>query len=204
METIDRKDVGLTLRVRPQVGEGGTVRMTVFQENSNVTSTSATAGPTTDKSSIETTVVVDDGQVLVLGGLIKDEYSDNISKVPLLGDIPYLGYLFKGQERTRKKSNLMVFLRPIVMRTQDAGNAITLDRYEYMRDRQVESTPDKSSLLPINEVPMLDPLKLSNKLSMPSVRQPLDAPNAPAPTVVMPANSGFTSTLAPVKAQPAP
>ena len=197
-QTIDRKDVGLTLRVRPQVGEGGTVRMTVFQEDSSVKSTSGTAGPTTTKSSIETTVVVDDGQVLVLGGLIKDEYSDNASKVPLLGDIPYLGNLFKSQERTRKKTNLMVFLKPIVMRTQEASNAFTLDRYEYMRNKQIESTPTQNTLMRINDVPVLDPLKLSNNLSMPSVRQPLDDPNAPVPTVVMPADSGYTPKLVPV------
>ncbi|MDI1258018.1 type II secretion system secretin GspD [Aquabacterium sp.] len=198
-QTIDRKDVGLTLRVRPQVGEGGTVRMTVFQENSNVTSTNSVTGPTTEKSSIETTVVVDDGQVLVLGGLIKDDYTDNVSKVPLLGDIPYLGNLFKGQSRSRKKTNLMVFLRPIVMRTQESSNAITLDRYDYMRNLQEGSRPEASTIMRVNEVPVLDPLKLSNNLSMPSVRQPLDDPNAAVPTVVMPADSGFAPKLTPVK-----
>jgi len=203
--TVDRKDVGLTLRVRPQVGEGGTVRMTVFQEDSAVKPGADTGtGPTTTKSSIETTVVIDDGQVLVLGGLLKDDYGDSDNKVPLLGDIPYLGNLFKSQSRSRKKQNLMVFLRPIVMRTQEAANAFTLDRYEYMRNKQIESTPQQSTVMPINEVPLLDPLKLSNNLSMPSVRQPLDDPNAPAPTVVMPADSGFAPKLTPVvPAQPA-
>src|SRR5690606_38575146 len=129
--------------VRPQVGEGGSVRMTIFQEDARVASATANSvnGPTTSKSSIETSVVVDDGEVLVLGGLMKDEYADGQSKVPLLGDIPYLGNLFKSQERNRKKTNLMVFLRPIVMRNQDAANTLTLDRYEYMRQRQVESKP---------------------------------------------------------------
>jgi general secretion pathway protein D len=122
-----------------------------------------------------------------------------VSKVPLLGDIPYLGNLFKGQSRTRKKTNLMVFLRPIVMRTQDSSNAITLDRYDYMRNLQFGSKPEQSSVLRVNEVPVMDPLKLSNNLSMPSVKQPLDDPNAPAPTVVMPGNSGFTPKLSPVK-----
>src|SRR3989338_1040984 len=140
-QTVERKDVGLTLRVRPQVGEGGAVRMTIFQEDASVKGATASAanGPTTSKSSIETSVVVDDGEVLVLGGLMKDEYTDGQSKVPLLGDIPYLGNLFKSQERGRKKTNLMVFLRPIVMRNQDAANALTLDRYEYMRQRQMDS-----------------------------------------------------------------
>lgn len=199
-QTIERKDVGLTLRVRPQVGEGGTVRMTIFQEDARVNPSTAAAanGPTTAKSSIETSVVVDDGQVLVLGGLMKDEYSGSESKVPLLGDIPVLGNLFKSQQRSRVKSNLMVFLRPVVMRDQDAANALTMDRYDYMRQLQVRSTPRDSAVLGINEVPVMDPLKLSNRLSMPSVAQPLDAPDAPAPTVVMPAESGYTPRLVPV------
>ncbi|NBD19399.1 type II secretion system secretin GspD [Aquabacterium fontiphilum] len=196
-QTIERKDVGLTLRVRPQVGEGGTVRMTIFQEDARVSSTAGNNGPTTSKSSIETTVVVDDGQVLVLGGLMKDEYGDGENKVPLLGDLPVLGHLFKNQQRTRKKSNLMVFLRPVVMRTQDASNALTLDRYEFMRQRQIDSIPMPNAVMGINEVPQLDPLRLSNQLSMPPVTQPLDDPRAPAPTVVMPADSGYAPRLSP-------
>jgi general secretion pathway protein D len=199
--TVDRKDVGLTLRVKPQVGEGGTVRMTVFQENSSVDEASKTDvnGPTTNKSTIETTVVIDDGQTLVLGGLLKDQYSNGTTQVPLLGDIPWLGNLFKNRSRSRNKTNLMVFLRPIVMRSQEASNAVTLDRYDYMRNAQQNLTPERSFILPINDVPQLDPLKLSNSLSMPTVRQPLDDPNAPVPTVVMPAESGFAPKLTPVK-----
>jgi general secretion pathway protein D len=196
--TVERKDVGLTLRVRPQVGEGGTVRMTVFQEKSDVVASSSSQGPTTSKSSIETTVVVDDGETLVLGGLLSDDYQDSDSKVPWLGDVPLLGNLFKSSSRNRKKSNLMVFLHPVVMRTQGDSNALTLDRYEYMRQRQVEMPSDKASEnVPLNSGPQLDPLKLSNKLTMPSVRQPLDEPNAPAPTIVMPADSGFAPKLTP-------
>ncbi|HEX5354980.1 MAG TPA: type II secretion system secretin GspD [Aquabacterium sp.] len=197
--TVERKDVGLTLRVRPQVGEGGTVRLTVFQENSSVdaSSKSSSSGLTTNKSAIETTVVVDDGQTLVLGGLLSDSYNDGDTKVPVLGDIPILGNLFKSRAREHSKKNLMVFLRPVVMRTQDDSNNLTMDRYEYMRQRQVASQPEKSSVLPVNEAPLMDPLKLSNKLSMPPVRQPLDDPNAPAPTVVMPADSGYAPKLVP-------
>jgi len=198
--TVERKDVGLTLRVKPQVGEGGTVRMTVYQEKSDVESTSSSQGPTTTKSSIETTVVIDDGQTMVLGGLMKDQYGNDDSQVPLLGDIPILGNLFKARSRSRDKTNLMVFLRPVVMRTQEASNDITLDRYDYMRKRQTDTAPQTTILLPINEAPTLDPLKLSNQLSMPSVRQPLDDPNAPAPTVVMPADSGFAPKLVPQQA----
>ncbi len=199
-QTVERKDVGLTLRVRPQVGEGGAVRLTIFQEDASVKSATATAtnGPTTSKSSIETSVVVDDGEVLVLGGLMKDEYADGQSKVPLLGDIPYLGNLFKSQERSRKKTNLMVFLRPVVMRSQDAANALTLDRYDYMRQRQLDSQPKESTLLPINAAPVLDPLKFSTRMTLPSPQQPLDDPDAPVTNVVMPHGTGYADKLAPV------
>ncbi|MFY9478502.1 MAG: type II secretion system secretin GspD [Aquabacterium sp.] len=199
--TVERKDVGLTLRVRPQVGEGGAVRMTVFQERSSVDSVSATTGPTTNKSSIETTVVIDDGATLVLGGLLQDDYSNADSQVPLLGDIPYLGNLFKSRSRERKKTNLMVFLRPVVMRTEDATNAVTLDRYDYMRQRQAAGQPAPWPLS-VNSAPVLDPLKLSNDLTAPSVRQPLDEPGAPEPTVVMPPNSGYAPRLTPSTAVP--
>lgn len=206
--TVERKDVGLTLRVRPQVGEGGTVRMTVFQENSSVDPASRTAanGLTTNKSSIETTVVIDDGSTLVLGGLLKDEFNNGDSQVPLLGDIPVLGNLFKSRSRSRNKTNLMVFLRPVVIRDQDASNAITLDRYEFMRQKQADSQPQASTVLnKVNGAPQLDPLKLTNQLTLPSVSQPLDAPNAPQPTVVMPADSGYAPRLAPATtAQPRP
>jgi len=196
--TVERKDVGLTLRVRPQVGEGGTVRMTVFQEKSDVEpGGSSSNGPTTTKSSIETTVVVDDGQTLVLGGLLKDQFSNDDSQVPVLGDIPILGNLFKSRSRTRAKTNLMVFLRPVVMRSQEASNDITMDRYDYMRQRQESVVTGDGRAAPLQDGPNLDPLKLSNKLSMPSVRQPLDDPNAPAPTVVMPSTSGFAPKLTP-------
>jgi len=198
--TVERKDVGLTLRVRPQVGEGGTVRMTVFQENSSVDASSKTntTGLTTNKSSIETTVVIDDGATLVLGGLLKDEFSNGDSQVPLLGDIPVLGNLFKSRSRSRNKTNLMVFLRPVVIRNQDDANVMTSDRYDYMRQKQVNSQPESSVLLnKVNAAPVLDPLKLSNQLTMPSVKQPLDDPNAPAPTVLMPGTSGYAPKLAP-------
>ena len=94
-QTIERKDVGITLRIKPQIGENGTIRMTIFQEASSLAADTApgtsNAGPTTNKRSIESNVIVDDGQILVLGGLIEDRYTDNKSKVPLLGDIPYVG-----------------------------------------------------------------------------------------------------------------
>ncbi len=159
-QTIERKDVGLTLRVKPQIGEGGTVRMTIYQENSNVVAgASSAAGPTTDKSSIETTVVIDDGAIMVLGGLLKDEFSGGTDKVPVLGDIPVVGNLFRADNRARTKTNLMVFLRPVVIRTQQAADAVTLDRYGAIRALQKDSQPSHSIILPINQSPVLPPLR---------------------------------------------
>lgn len=198
--TVERKDVGLTLRVKPQVGEGGTVRLTVFQEKSDVEKTDPTQGPTTTKSSIETTVVIDDGQTLILGGLLKDQYGNGDSQVPLLGDIPVIGNLFKSRSRSRDKTNLMVFLRPVVLRNQEAANDLTVDRYEFMRQRQVDVAPQRSVVLPINEAAVIEPLSTGDAKPVPNVSQPLDDPNA-RPTVVMPKDAGYGVKLAPQKPQ---
>ncbi len=156
-QTVERKDVGLTLKIKPQIGEGGVVRMTVYQENSSVASNSSN-GPTTNKNSLETTVVADDGQIMVLGGQLQESYTGNQSKVPLLGDLPVVGNLFKSQDRTRSKKILLVFLRPVVMRDAQSSNAITLDRYEAIRAEQQSAQPEQSRVLPINESPMLPAL----------------------------------------------
>ena len=137
-QTFDRKDVGITLRVRPQITEGGLVKMQIYQESSSVVANTANLiqGPTTNVRSIETNVLVDDGQIIVLGGLIEDSYGDGVKKVPLLGDIPYLGSLFRYENKNRKKTNLLVFLRPYVMRTASATDRLTQDRYEFIRGQQ--------------------------------------------------------------------
>lgn len=157
-QTIERQDVGLTLRIKSQIGEGGTIRMTIYQENSSVLSTSATAGPTTDKSSIETSVVVDDGQIMVLGGLLKDEYTDGEDRVPGLSGLPVVGNLFRNEQRKRVKSNLMVFLRPVVIRDQATSNSLTIDRYESIRALQQDGQPKPSVVIPVNEAPVLPAL----------------------------------------------
>ncbi|MFC7461138.1 type II secretion system secretin GspD [Hydrogenophaga defluvii] len=156
-QTIERKDVGLTLRVRPQIGEDGTVKMTLFQEVSSVveTSISSAAGPTTNKRSIESTVVVDDGAIIALGGLLQDSYDGKVDKVPGLGDVPIFGNLFKNDRRTRKKSNLMVFLRPVVMRDGRQADSLTQDRYDMLRASQQVVQPKPSSILSVNEAPVL-------------------------------------------------
>jgi len=156
-QTYDRKDVGITLRIRSQIGEGGTVRMTVFQENSSVdpTTKADSSGPSTEKSSIETTVSVDDGQTLVLGGLLKDEFADSEGRVPGLGSLPLIGNLFKNTGRSRVKTNLMVFLRPVIMRSQEAADRITLDRYDHFRTLQESVKPESKFALPDTGTPLL-------------------------------------------------
>ena len=162
-QTIERKDVGLTLRIKPQIGENGTVRLTIFQESSDVigeATGTTNVGPETTKRSIESTVVVDDGQIIVLGGLMQDQYSDGRSKVPVLGDVPVLGGLFRSENRTRRKTNLMVFLRPVVMRDQDSAGKFSLDRYDLIRAQQKETQPTPRVLVPVNEAPILPPLEV--------------------------------------------
>lgn len=167
--TVDRKDVGLTLKVKSQIGEGGTVRMVVYQENSSVVpGSNGTTGPTLDKSAIETSIVVDDGDVIVLGGLLKDEYQDGDDSVPGLSKIPVIGNLFTSKNRKRVKSNLMVFLRPVVLRTAESSNQLTLDRYESIRAVQQGAQPQKSMMLPDTGAPVLpDPQAASPRKPLP-------------------------------------
>ncbi len=156
-QTFDRKDVGITLRIRSQIGEGGTVRMTVYQENSSIdpTTKADTSGPATEKSSIETTVAVDNGEIIVLGGLLKDEFADSEGRVPGLGSIPLIGNLFKNTGRSRVKTNLMVFLRPVIMRDQKSADELTLDRYEFIRGLQQAGQPESKFALPNTGAPLL-------------------------------------------------
>ncbi|WP_082079423.1 type II secretion system secretin GspD [Cupriavidus basilensis] len=137
-QTFDRKDVGITLRVKPQITDGGLVKMQIYQESSSVVAGTATLtqGPTTNVRSIETNVLVDDGQIIVLGGLIEDTYGDGVQKVPGLGDLPWIGGLFRYENKNRGKTNLLVFLRPYVMRTAGATDRLTQDRYDYIRGLQ--------------------------------------------------------------------
>ena len=138
-QTVERKDVGLTLKVRPQITAGDTIKMDVYQEVSSIASTSNSAGIITNKRSIQTAVLVNDGQTIVLGGLMQDNVSENNSKIPGLGDIPGLGALFRSNSRQMQKTDLMVFLRPIIVRTEGEGNTISQRRYDSMQNLQTES-----------------------------------------------------------------
>ena len=181
-QTIERKDVGLTLRVKPQISENGTVKLQIFQEVSSVQASSinSSTGLITNKRSIESNVLVDDGSIVVLGGLLQDEYSGNQEKVPGLGDVPLFGNLFKGETRSRKKTNLMVFLRPVVVRDAQQSDSLSLDRYDLMRLKQELAQPVPSQVVPVNEAPVLPALPGNRPATMPA---PLGvpAPAAPAP-----------------------
>jgi len=161
-QTIERKDVGLTLRVKPQISEDGSVKLQVFQEVSSIDPATVNSpnGPTTNKRSIESNVVVEDGAIVVLGGLLTDEYSGGQEKIPILGDIPIFGNLFKGQARARKKSNLMVFLRPVVVRDAASTESLSLDRYDLMRATQINGQPVQSGVVRINEAPVFPELRV--------------------------------------------
>lgn len=133
-QLFDRKDVGLTLKITPQISEGGLVKLKIFQEASSVDESSrlSSAGLTTNKRAIETTVTVDDGSIVVIGGLIQESISDGSDKVPLLGDLPLIGWLFKYEKKARKKTNLMVFLKPTILRDESRARSLAGDRYDYV------------------------------------------------------------------------
>jgi len=171
-QTIERKDVGLTLRIRPQIGKNGAIRMTILQESSSVASTSSSSGPTTNKRSIESTVVVGDGKIIVLGGLIENSYESEANQLPVLGQLPYVGALFRSLSRTRKKTNLVVFLRPLVMRDEAATDELSLDRYDYIRARQRELPLDVHKVLPEDDAPELPPASTRERGTAPVVVKP--------------------------------
>ena len=156
-QTVERKDVGLTLKVKPQISENGTIKLAIYQEVSSVQASSinSATGLITNKRSIETNVLVEDGGIIVLGGLLQDEYSGNQEKVPVLGDIPLFGNLFKTESRSRKKTNLMVFLRPVVVRDGAAAEQLSLDRYDLMRSGQQAAQPSYNFAIPVNESALL-------------------------------------------------
>lgn len=158
-QTIERRDVGLTLKVRPQVSEGGTVKLQIYQEISSLRDTTTAADVITDKRSIDSTVLVDDGRIIVLGGLIQDHVKDGVDKVPLLGDIPLFGHLFRSETRNRQKTNLMVFLRPHVLRDSESADALTGDRYEFIRQRQADFRMQPHFALPDMRMDLLPELK---------------------------------------------
>ena len=177
-QTFERRDIGLQLRVKPQISEGGVVRLAIYQELSSIqnTLTAAQGGIITNKRSFESSVLVEDGNIVVLGGLIEDRTDNSKSQVPLLGDIPFVGGLFRYENRGRRKTNLLVFLRPYVVRDESTSNALALDRYDYIRGQVNSGTlPDNLVFRDLQgrQLP-------ASPTVPPSLRRPTDGPGSPA------------------------
>ena len=169
-QTVERKDVGLTLKVKPQISDTGMVKLTIFQEVSSVdTSKKLTDGLITNKRSIESNILVEDGTVVVLGGLLSDSYQDSRQQVPGLGDLPFFGALFRNETRSRSKTNLMVFLRPVVVRDDTSAEVLSNGRYQFMQGLQKEVGKEPTSVLPI-----------PNDLTLPPLPAPAGAPVTPS------------------------
>jgi general secretion pathway protein D len=197
-QTIDRRDVGLTLKVRPQISEGGTIKLAIYNESSSVVQSSRTdaAGVTTDIRIIENNVLADDGQIIVLGGLIKDDASATEEKVPGLGSLPIVGNLFKYQSRKRTKTNLMVFLRPVIVRSKEDSATLAMNRYEYMRATGTQAQPKDNTVL-VKELgaPILPALSegqppVGGAMAAVPIRKNLPAPASPgAATLARPGDT---------------
>ncbi len=158
-QTYDREDVGITLRVKPQITEGGIVKLQIYEESSSVVANTANdaGGVTTNKRSLQSTVLCDNGQIIVLGGLIQDSYSTSNGKVPFLGDLPYVGPLFRYENKSHTKDNLMVFLRPVVVRDAADSASISQNRYDLMR-RLGQSYDDGNRILKDSDTPIVPPV----------------------------------------------
>ena len=163
-QTVERQEVGIKLKVTPQINEGDAVQLTIEQEVSSVSGATA-VDISINKRQIKTTVIVDDGGTIVLGGLIDEDVQESVSKVPLLGDIPLIGHLFKTTSTSKRKRNLMVFLRPKIIRDGVTMNEISHRKYNYIRAQQLKRQADGISLMPNEKQPSMP--EWDDKLSLP-------------------------------------
>ena len=162
-QTIERQDIGLTLRVKPQINEGTGIKLEIEQETSSISNSAAAVSAAdiiTNTRSLRNVVFAEDGQVIVLGGLIDDSFSDTQEKVPFFGDIPVLGHLFKSTSTQKTKTSLMVFIRPVILRDAATADAYTRQKYSALRDRQLEGKLDRRGLIrdSAGQLPELDEL----------------------------------------------
>ncbi|WP_371194457.1 type II secretion system secretin GspD [Glaciecola sp. SC05] len=163
-QTVDRQEVGIKLKVTPQINEGDAVQLTIEQEVSSVSGATA-VDISINKREIKTTVIVDDGGTIVLGGLIDEDVQESVSKVPLLGDIPFLGHLFKTTTTSKRKRNLMVFLRPTIVRDGVTMNEISHRKYNFIRAQQLNRQSQGIPLMPNTEGPSIP--AWDDKLTLP-------------------------------------
>ena len=143
--------------MRPQISESGTIKLVIYQEVSSVQDTTNTAGIVTNMRAIETNVLVDDGAIVVLGGLVQDTVTSNQEKVPVLGDLPLVGQLFRFESRRQQKTNLMVFLRPFIVRDESDARGLVVDRYDNMRRLEEITVPPPHPVLPDMQPPVVPP-----------------------------------------------
>ena len=176
--------------------------MSIYQETSNVQGDTASAGIITNKRSIDTNVLVNDGQIIVLGGLIEDSLEDGEEKVPFLGDIPLIGNLFKYQKRNRVKKNLMVFLRPTVIRNNEQSVSLSTDRYDYIRNEEINGQSEKTLVLPDMESPLLPSLRIDGQMEGGVLfqRDGAEFKNAGPATLTTPQAAPATPAVAPEQA----
>jgi len=159
-QTIQRQQVGVKLSITPQINEGNSLLLTISQEISNIASSSAGAVDLiTNQRIVETTVIVDDGQTLVLGGLLEDTLRESDQRVPVLGSIPVLGNLFRSRKTDKVKTNLLIFIRPKILRDSAATSFETNAKYNYIRDIQQSNQKSSISLMPGTDRPILPPLE---------------------------------------------
>jgi general secretion pathway protein D len=158
-QTIERQDVGITLKVTPQINDGDTIKLEIDQEISNISASTSASDIITNKRTLKTAVLVEDGEILVLGGLIDDTMRDNVQKVPILGDIPLLGWLFRSHTTTKEKQNLMIFMRPQILRDKAAALYHTNEKYNLLRAEQIEAGENGFGLLRDEKTPLLPALE---------------------------------------------
>ncbi|MCB1705604.1 MAG: type II secretion system secretin GspD [Halioglobus sp.] len=187
-QTIERENVGITLTVTPHINEGDAVVLDISQEVSSLSGLSVTNTASdiiTNERKIETKVLAVDGQIVVLGGLIKDDVQDAQQKVPLLGDIPYLGRLFRSDAEKVTKQNLMIFIRTTIIRDNEALAGASAEKYRYIRDQQMQRKDQGLTYLDDANLPMMDEWKdqLKELDSLKEVDAASYGPGAPAPPV---------------------
>lgn len=193
--TVQRQDVGIKLEVKPQINTGGAIKLFLKQEVSSV------AGPVSNSNSdliinkreIETTVTVDDGEILALGGLLDDNERKTIERIPLLSDIPGIGELFKSRSKSRTKTNLMVFIRPTILRSKEDAQKLTQQRYGYIRGMQLQRNPDQE--------PSIDELVRDYMGAIPpaAAPQPGDAVVQPPAEIIEPTARQSSGVVRPVE-----
>lgn len=163
-QTVDRQEVGIKLKVTPQVNEGSGVQLTIEQEVSSVSGATG-VDISINKREIKTTVMADSGDTVILGGLIDEDVQESVQKVPLLGDIPYLGALFKSTTNSVRKRNLMVFLRPTIIREGSHMTELSRAKYNYMRADELRKQEEGLSLMDDANMPLLP--EWNDELSLP-------------------------------------